>query len=567
MYLKKSTSSITGRTRLSIVHGFRDDQGKTRQKTIQGLGYLDELQKKYPDPIAHYEEVAKKMETDRLQEASGRQVTLTFDMGEKLSLGTDLSKNFGYVALSYFYHQLEIDYFLNNRRRYTKAHYNHNAIFKLLVFSRILNPASKKKTYEEKHKYFDKMDFSLADVYRSLSFFAQHKEALLLSLHKRISKLYGRDTSLVYYDVTNYYFEIDKQDDTRRKGMSKENSTNPIMQMGLFMDTNGIPIHYELFPGNTHDSQTFIPMARHIHHTYHLGRIIFVADRGVTSGDVIRQIKINQNGYILSYSIRKADKAFKEYVLDQKGYTTDKKGFKIKSRLYPRNIRVSKLNGQKEDYRVDERQVVYYSEKYAQKAKKEREAALLKAGELMASPAAYRKATTKKGPAKYIKTQGKGEKEELIFDIEKIKEEEQYDGYYAIVTSEDKLTAEQIVNLYRGLWKIEETFKITKSDLETRPVYVSQEDHIEAHFLTCFIALVIVRLLEKELGGTYSVATIAESLNKATAVCLKENIYTFPYYDSVLKDIGLVTHIDFSKGNRFKKDIMRVLGAVKKVDI
>ena len=570
MYLKKSTSSKTGRTQLSIVHGFRDKEGKTRQKTIQTLGYLDVLEKEYKDPIAHFEQVTEEM--DRARKEENKNITISISPQDSLPVGTDNRKNFGHVAFSHLYHELELDYFINNRRRYTKAEFNHNAIFKLLVYSRLLQPSSKKKAFENRNFFFDKMDFSLDDVYRSLSFFKDHKDEMLLSLHKRISTLYGRDTSLVYYDVTNFYFEIDKQDDMRCKGVSKEHRPDPIIQMGLFMDTDGIPLTYGLYPGNMLDKQTLIPMIRKIRKDYTLGRIIIVADRGMMAGDNIRQILLDKNGYVLSYSIRSANSAFKDYVLEEDGYRIGSGGFKIKSRIYPREITVSTLKGKKEKVTIQEKQVVFYSEKYAEKAKADREAAVHKAKHLITSPSAYNRATSH-GAAKYIKnltfSTDSGEilqdaKHILFFDDDTLAKEEKYDGYYAIVTSELDTNDEKIIEMYRGLWRIEESFRITKSDLETRPVYLSTQDHIDSHFLICFVSLVLARLLEKQLDRKYSVTSILESLNKCSCSLLEQNIYLFDYYDEILSAIGKELDIDFSKKYRTVKEIKKIIGDSKK---
>ncbi len=571
MYLKKSTSSKTGRTQLSIVHGYRDKEGKTRQKTIKTIGYLDELKKEYEDPLSHFKKIAKEMDQARKDES--KNITLSISPQATLIPGTNNRKNFGHVAFSHLYHELELDYFINNRRRYTKAEYNHNAIFKLLVYSRLLKPSSKKRAYENRNLFFDKMDFSLDDVYRSLSFFNEHKDAMLLALHKRISTLYGRDTSLVYYDVTNYYFEIDKQDEMRRKGVSKEHRPDPIIQMGLFMDTDGIPLAYNLFPGNTLDKKTLIPMIQKIREDYNLGRLIIVGDKGMMAGDNIRQILTNRNGYVLSYSIRGADRAFKDYVLDEEGYRRiGTEGFKIKSRIYPREIIVSTLQNKKKKVRIDEKQIIFYSPKYAEKAKADREGAIQKAKKLISSPSAYNQSTTH-GAAKYVKnlvfSTASGEvmhdsRHILLFDDDKLTEEEKYDGYYAIVTSELDTPDEKIVEIYRGLWRIEESFKITKSDLETRPVYVSRQDHIEAHFLICFVALVLARLLEKSLNGKYSVPAILESLDKCSCSLLEQNIYLFDYYNEILRSIGKELDIDFSKKYRTVKEIKTILGRTKK---
>jgi len=573
MFLRKNRSSKTGRTYLSIVRGYRDSEGKNRHKTVMKVGYLDVLEKEYPDPIAHFEKLARKM-TDEIREKT-KPIQLSISIDQSLPVGTDNRKNFGHVAFSVLYHELELNYFINNRRRYTDAKYNHNAIFKMLVYSRLLYPGSKKRSFEKRNMLFEKMDFSLEDVYRSLSFFAKFKDPMLLAMHKRIEKLYGRDTSLVYYDVTNYYFEIDKQDELRRKGYSKEHRSSPIVQMGLFMDTDGIPLTYGLYPGNMLDKQTLIPMMHKVRKQYDLGRYIVVGDRGMITGDNIRQILIDQCGYVLSYSIRGSDAAFKDYVLDQNDYRDiGQEGFRIKSRIYPREISVSTLKGKKKKISIDEKHIVFYSPKYAKKAKADREAVLSKAEKLIASPSAYARAASY-GAAKYVKdltySSSTGEiiddaEHLLSSDEEVLAEEEKYDGYYAIVTSEMKKSDEKIVEIYRGLWKIEESFKITKSDLETRPVYVSRQDHIEAHFLSCFVALVLVRLLEKKLDGKHPVPRILESLKRSSCSLLEQNLYLFDYYDQVLADIGESVGIDFSQKYRPVGDIKKIIAGSKKID-
>ncbi|WP_010632434.1 IS1634 family transposase [Sporolactobacillus vineae] len=571
MFLKKMKNKKTGRTYLSIVHGYRDKvTKKTRVKTIESLGYLDELEKEYENPIAFFEEKVKQIN----QEREAEKATLTFHIGNEERIQEDATnrKNFGYAVLSRIYHELGLHTFLKNRQRHTQSTYDANNIMKLLVFSRLLFPASKKKTYAQRERFLEKTNFSLDDLYRCLSFFNQHRAALQLWIHERIQQRYGRQTDLVYYDVTNYYFEIDTDDALRKKGVSKEHRPNPIVQMGLFMDTDGIPITYGLYPGNKLDKQTFIPMLRTIQHDFSLHRIIVVADKGMTTGDNIWYTLSAKNGYILSYSVRGANQAFKNYVLDPAGYRPGKDGFKIKSRLYPREITVTAQSGKKIKKRIDEKQVVFYSKKYALKAKADRAAALEKARRLIQDPSRYNRATSQ-GAAKYVKNltfdSKTGEIMEttqaaLFFDEEKLKKEEQFDGYYAIVTSEYQETDEHIIELYRGLWKIEENFKVTKSDLETRPVYLSTQEHIESHFLICFVSLVIARLLERRLKGKYSVPTLIESLRKASCSHIEGNYYLFDYYDEVLADIGKTFGIDFGKKCLSLGAIKKILGKVKK---
>lgn len=253
MHLK--VGSVKGRKYLSIAHGYRDaDTGKARTKTIKSLGYLDALEKEYPDPVAHFKKVVEDM---KRQEAENNiPPSININSNEMVTAGQSNRKNLGYAVLSRLYHELDLDVFFNNHSRGLNIEYNVNSIMKLLIFSRILAPSSKKKAFENKDWFFEGFDFALNDIYRCLTFASGKKEGLKLHLHRKIKEQYGRDAELVYYDVTNYYFEIDKPDNLRRKGVSKEHRPDPIVQMGLFMDTMGIPVSYKLFPGNTNDCST-----------------------------------------------------------------------------------------------------------------------------------------------------------------------------------------------------------------------------------------------------------------------------------------------------------------------
>ena len=571
MFLKK-TPNKSGRINLAIVDGYYDKATKkTKHKVIESLGYLDELEKQYDDPIDYFTKRAKKLTEEK--KARQAPINFTFYDSDRLCVGDNLRKNFGYTALSKIYHELELDKFLNNRQRHTKESYDANTILKMLVYSRILAPASKKSSFDHREMFFEKTNYSLDDVYRCLSFLNKHKETIQVWMNDKIKENYGRDTSLIYYDVTNYYFETDEQNDFLRKGVSKEHRPNPIVQMGLFMDNNAIPITYELFAGNTNDCLTYRPNFGRIKKQFNLGRVISVADKGMTTGDNI-WYTINtpaHDGYVFSMSIRGAEKSMKEYVLDDDGYVWLGKEYKRKSRKYPRTIQVTSTSGKKIKKQVDEKQVVFWSEKYAKRAKAEREATLANARDLAANPGSYTRATSY-GAAKYVKKvdydKDTGEilTASSILDIDEdlIREEEALDGYYMLLTSEMDTPDDKIIDMYRGLWRIEESFKITKSELEARPVYVWTREHIEAHFLTCFIALTISRILEMKLEHKYSTGRIIDSLSRAECSLLQQNYYVFDYYDEVLKDIGNVTNIDFSKRIRTLGEIKQVIADSKK---
>ena len=572
MYLQQSKNLKTGRTQLAIVHKYRDkDTKKIRSKTIKTIGYLDELQKEYDDPIAFFSAMAKEM--DKQRKADNAAYTFSIGKRDVLDIGTDNVKNFGYAAASLVYHELGIHTFLKNRQRHSKEEFDANVITQMLVFSRLLFPASKKKSYENRHRFFEKTDYSLDDVYRCLSFLYKHKESLQVWLNDKIQKLYGRDTSLIYYDVTNYYFETDKIDDFKRKGVSKEHRPNPIVQMGLFMDNNGIPITYDLFSGNTNDCLTYRPNFSRIKKKFNLGRVITVADKGMTTGDNI-WYTVNtstKDGYVFSMSVRGADKELKKYVLDEKGYEWLGTEYKRKSRRYPRTIHVTTTTGKKMNKIADEKQVVFYSEKYAKRAKAERAAALAKAMDLTKNPGSYNRVTSY-GAAKYIKKvefdKDTGEilqaSSILEIDEERLKQEEEMDGYYVLITSEMDESDDKIIDIYRGLWRIEESFRITKSDLEARPVFVSTKEHIEGHFLSCFISLTIARILEMKTEHKYSITQLLTSMSKSTCTYISENLYLFSYYDDVLEWIGEKVGIKFNPKILSLQEIKKIFANTKK---
>jgi hypothetical protein len=341
--------------------------------------------------------------------------------------------------------------------------------------------------------------------------------------------------------------------------------------MGLLMDTSGIPVSYDLFPGNKNDCETLMPLLYKVKRDYDIGRIIVVADKGINTADNIAFNLLEGDGYVYSQTVRGGNKELRDYVLDEAGYREIGEGFRIKSRLYPREIRVSNSHGGRSKIRIDEKQVIFYSADYDRRAKADREPALLKARDLINCPSKYNRATSY-GAAKYVKNlvfdKDTGEivttKQKPFFDEAKLREEEKFDGYYAIVTSEWNKSDEDVIDIYRGLWRIEEAFKVTKSDLETRPVYLSLNDHIQAHFLICFVALVIVRLLALRLDNKYSISRIIESLNRASGSLLEENWYLFDYADEITTAITKALDVDLSHKYLRLADIKNILADTKR---
>jgi transposase len=569
-------------TYLVIEEKYRDKEKKqARTKHHKTLGYVHDLQKEFPDPIAHFKEVVAQMNID---EKENKKLTLEIDLNEKLPAKSHTRYNMGYAVIMKIYYELELDRFFNNKARHESFEYNTNSIMTLLIITRILHPCSKKRAYEYKDMFFERFDFELHDIYRALSYFSRIGLECQQFISNQIHAKFGRNTTLMYFDVTNFHFEIDKPDDIRKYGKEKNNRPDPIVQMALAMDSDGIPLYYKLFPGNTHDSKTFIPAFKDVCVRFVPGRVIAVADMGCTSSDNIFFLKGGDrdkriNGYVFSFSIRKGAEKFKKYVLEDTGYTDrdgntlkDNFDFKVKSRIEVREIQVTMKNGSKKTYLIDEKQVVFWSEKYAKKARTEREETIKKALDIIANPKNHNKSTAH-GAAAYIKNiafdKKTGEVYEkpgkvLIYNEEKAIEDAKYDGYYCIITSELEMPDQRIIEIYQGLSDIEDNFKVSKSDLDIRPVNVSREDRINAHVLTCFISLVILRLIQKKTNYKFTPEQIISCLNNISCSLEHTNLYMFDYRSEVSDYIGETFGIDFTNKRLRLSEIKNILASSKK---
>lgn len=606
MFLKQSKSH--NRIYLSFVQGYRDETGKIKHKTIKKIGYLDELEKQFDNPIEYFKNIAKEKNSIEITEYTIKNLnTKTID--ENVN-----SKNLGYIVLKKIYKELQIDNFLSNEQKKLKMQYDLNKIFELLIFSRILFPGSKNETFNNKDVFFEKFDFSLKDLYRSLDYFNDFKDDILKLIWDNTKDKYNRDTSISYYDTTNYYFEISYNDEDlidengtilekgyRKKGPSKEHRKTPIISMGLLMDKIGIPLSYDLFPGNESEKLQMRPALNSTKAKYGIERTIIVADRGQNTSDNLVFIAgkndddhTNHDGYVYGQSIIGADMEFKTWAISQDGfindYVYDEDGnlvtykeriedengkllryeekpviFKHKSRVYAKKVKIKKDNKRKVNYTVYQKQMIYYSKQYADRQKHERENAIKKAKDLIENPGKYTQATSY-GCTKYINNIRFDEETgeipkglELSLKLDKIKEEEKFDGYYSIVTSEKDLSDKEIRDIYKGLWKIEESFKITKSNLETRPVYVWTKEHIEAHFLTCFISLVIIRLLEYKTNRKYSTRKMIDSLKKFNSTNIEHDIYLQNFSNGIIKDFEKIFDINLSRKYLTLSEIKKIL--------
>ena len=605
MFLKVLKSK--GSTRLYFYESYyerdpKTNESKIKQRMIENLGRLDELEKQYDDPIAHFKQLAV---VRTAEEKKKNNVTIEIDMDEMMDPDEDNIRNVGYGVLKKLYKDLQLDIYWNRRTHNSNARYSVDQIFRLLVFGRALYPASKKKTFETRTRFFEGFsELKLDDVYHALDVIADNQESLQEWAYEYSNKICKRDMSVAYFDCTNYYFDIGHPDldiinedgeivdkngnrthaKYRKRGPEKNHRPDPIIGMGLMMDKNGIPIAYDLFPGNESEKLHMRPIVNRIKSEFSASRTIFVADRGLNTSDNIYWLNgdnkgaVNpRDGYVYGQSVRGAGDDFKKWVLsgdyneeiveDPDGNKTK---FKHKSRIEPKKLQVNvtkpgSKKPAKKEVTVDQKQMVYYSEKYARKQRIDREIMVARAKDLIAHPKKYDRVTAA-GSASYVKNIAFDKKtgeiidsKSLFLDEEKVAEEEKYDGYYSIVTSELNMSDLEMRNIYRGLIEIENTFKITKSEFEARPVYLWTTKHIDAHFATCFMALLLIRLLQTKLGRRYPVEKILNSLRSYSCSQIDVNRYQFLYYDDVIRACEEAFDMQLGKKYRTLNEIRRLL--------
>lgn len=588
----KTAKFKNGKVYLSIVDGYRSN-GKVKQKVYQKLGYLDDLKNKIDDPISYY-----KKYVDNLKKESSSKITTTFDIKQDNDFEDD-TFNIGYTYLKKIFQDLDISSVLKNKQYSMNIEYSLSKACELLTYSRIVDPGSIKYTFEHKNQFFEPFDLSLDDLYRSLKPILECKEDIFKTIWNNTKDKYNRDASTSYYDCTNYYFEIEYDDEDtkdengniikkgiRKRGPEKNHRPDPIVEMGLLLDNQGFPISYNIFPGNTSEKETLIPEIKNIKKRHNIDKVIVVADRGLNCSDNMIKTagldldKKNRDGYVYGQSVRGADQEFKNWVLEDNYITdtiTDDNGneiiFKHKSRIYPKKMYIARDdkgltkngNKRKQSITVDQKQMVYYSQKYADKQKRDRQMVIDKAKDLINNPGNYTRATSY-GAAGYInnikfdkKTGAVSDGCELSLNEDKIKEDEKYDGYYSIVTSEEYLSDIELRNIYRGLAKIEETFKVTKSEFNARPVHVRLEDHIDAHFLICFISLVITRILQKEIKNKYTIKNILEKIKNFKCTHETGNLYKFIGYKQEIQYMNRKLNIQMDKKYDLRENIRKIL--------
>lgn len=539
--VKKNTDSA-----VYLVQGYRDKENKVKHRKIKLYGFLSDLEKEDPDILEKLKKEAKDIPNETLNQA------VTINIGQlKEKKGEKPLINYGYIFLESIYNQLSISSLIESYQKDQTFTYDLDNILKLLVFSRALNPESKKKTYEKKGNYFFELkDFSLDDIYRSLDHLTALKDDLMIHLNDALKTQGLRDASLVFYDVTNYYFESVEFDGFRERGVSKENKETGIVQMGLFIDNNGLPITYELFPGNTHDLATMRPILEKIKKQFNLGKLTIVADKGNNSAQNLAMIESYGDDYIIAQRIRNRGNTYSNIVLDQEDYVHNAdQTFKYKLVSLDKEVKLDDGSTKV----IPEHLMCFWSkdEELYQRAKRGlledkiekfiKEPSLLNASNSFGIKKYFKKVKIDKKTGEVLKG-----KDMYLFNQDKYERDLALDGYYTIVTNNLELHPFDIIKHYRQLSKIEESFKVTKTDLEGRPVYVWKESHIKGHFLTCYLALLFYRILQLKLDNKYPVHQIKEALNSANSVYLGKGIYLNLDQNNIFKSLEKAFSVSFN---------------------
>jgi hypothetical protein len=517
----------TYKTFIRVVESYRPGpRMNAKQRPIRPFGYLEDQE----DPDAFMAEV------EAFNATFKDDFPLRIEVAQNALMYSENNRrlNYGYKYLEAVYGLLDIDGFIKGyeKKHGFKGGYSPGDIFKFLVLLRALSPDSKRATCQMKDDYYGmRTDFMLEDVYRSLDHYDAFFTELQRHLNGKVKETIGRDLSYAFYDVTNYFFEIDFNDPEgglRHKGVSKEHRVSPIVSMGLFMDGNGLPVSMSVFPGNKSESLTLEPTMGDVKESYGLGRLIVVADKGLNTSKNINLVVNNGDGFVFSQILKGTKgKRYHEKLFDGSGWTANEKG------TYRHKLFEETYVGYDRDGRKVERKrnvLIYWDKKDADMAARKREDKLKKA-ERSVKNNAY---GIKKGQDEFIKTEpvdlSTGEYYENVkmvrsVDAEKATEAAKFDGYFCIITSETDYDERKIRSVYGGLWKIEQSFRIMKSDLDARPVYVWKEEHIRAHFLICFVALLLVRIIQHKMEGrALSAERVARALNSATCRVLKGGI-------------------------------------------
>ena len=541
IHLRVTTSKSKNSESFYITQSYTNAQGKSTSKTIRKLGTLAELSKRLNtdhEGVMEWANEQARLETLKYKsEKEDAIVMIPFHVNKRLDYHKQKLFNGGYLFLQSVYYDLKMDSICRKIKSRYKFEYDLNAILSDLIYTRVLDPSSKRSSFQSAGKFLEPPTYELHDVYRALSILAKEMDFIQAEVYKNSFFLGNRNDRILYYDCTNYYFDIEQEDGDKKYGKSKEHRPNPIIQMGLFTDGDGLPLAFSLFPGNQNEQKSLKPLETMILQQFGCEKFIYCSDAGLASEDNRVLNHMGQRAFIVTQSIKKLPS-------EDRAWALNKSGFKRLSDDMP--VDITKLSEDDKNHlyykdepfttkKLHQRLIITYSPKYAAYQKAIRAEQIARAEKMVTSGSLKRQRKNPNDPARFVNkiaATEEGEKAKIHYylDLDKIAEEEMYDGLYAVCTDLLDDDVADILKVSEGRWQIEDCFRTMKTDFEARPVYLNREDRIKAHFLTCFLALLHFRLLKRSLKGSYTTEQLVLTLRNIKFANVEEQGF-MPVYE------------------------------------
>lgn len=544
--MRVTTSKSKNAESFYISKGYVNDKGVSTSVIIRKLGTLKDLLPEHGptrDDVMVWAKEQARIETLKYKrEKEEKQIKLTFHADRPLDYDKQIFYRGGYLFLQSIYYQLQINTICRKLKQKHKFKYDINAILSDLIYARILEPCSKRSSYKAASEFLEKPSYKLHDVYRALDVLGAECDLIQAELYKNSHFLGARNDKVLYYDCSNYYFEIEQEDGNKKYGKSKEHRPNPIIQMGLFMDGDGIPLAFSTFAGNANEQTSLKPLEKKILGEFGCQKFIYCSDAGLGSESIREYNHMGERAYIVTQSIKKLKKEEKEWALDPQG-------FKKVSDNTP--VDITKLDSsdkglyyKDEPYttkKLHQRLIITYSPKYAAYQRIIRDKQVERAQKMLDSGNTKKNRKNPNDPARFIEKTAvtpEGEAADIKYSLDenKIAEETLYDGLYAVCTDLLDDNVADILKVSEGRWQIEECFRIMKTDFSARPVYLQDENRIQAHFLICFLALTIYRFLEKKMDLKYTCEELLETLKAINFAEIQEQGYIPLYKREAITD-------------------------------
>lgn len=544
--MRVTTSKSKNAESFYISKGYVNDKGVSTSVIIRKLGTLKDLLPEHGptrDDVMVWAKEQARIETLKYKrEKEEKQIKLTFHADRPLDYDKQVFYRGGYLFLQSIYYQLQINKICRKLKQKHKFKYDINAILSDMIYARILEPRSKRSSYKAASEFLEKPSYKLHDVYRALDVLGAECDLIQAELYKNSHFLGARNDKVLYYDCSNYCFEIEQEDGNKKYGKSKEHRPNPIIQMGLFMDGDGIPLAFSTFAGNANEQTSLKPLEKKILGEFGCQKFIYCSDAGLGSESIREYNHMGERAYIVTQSIKKLKKEEKEWALDPQG-------FKKVSDDTP--VDITKLNSndkglyyKDEPYttkKLHQRLIITYSPKYAAYQRTIRDKQVERAQKMLDSGNTKKNRKNPNDPARFIEKTAvtpEGEAADIKYSLDenKITEETLYDGLYAVCTDLLDDNVADILKVSEGRWQIEECFRIMKTDFSARPVYLQDENRIQAHFLICFLALTIYRFLEKKMDLKYTCEELLETLKAINFAEIQEQGYIPLYKREAITD-------------------------------